>query len=164
MDMLQFQPPGFEPKSIRTKLGSLTYYTAAVGWPDIKPYINPSASNDSGSSQPFSRPLSQPSNLPPISRPPLLFLHSMGGGSSAYEWSKVYPAFSTTYQVIAPDLIGWGNSAHPPRDYSTGNTHCCRHRTIDGGIWSGKHDNSGNQRRLSQTRRADPTSSLVSSL
>jgi pimeloyl-ACP methyl ester carboxylesterase len=49
--------------------------------------------------------------------PPLVFLHNFGGGASAYEWSKVYPAFATTHQVIAPDLIGWGQSAHPVRDY-----------------------------------------------
>ncbi|NER29565.1 MAG: alpha/beta hydrolase, partial [Symploca sp. SIO1C4] len=50
--------------------------------------------------------------------PPLVFLHNFGGGAWAYEWSKVYPAFATTYRVIAPDLIGWGKSAHPIRDYS----------------------------------------------
>lgn len=49
--------------------------------------------------------------------PPLIFLHSFGGGASAYEWSKVYPAFANNYRVIAPDLIGWGESAHPERDY-----------------------------------------------
>ncbi len=49
--------------------------------------------------------------------PPLIFLHSFGGGASAYEWSKVYPAFTNSYCVIAPDLIGWGESAHPARDY-----------------------------------------------
>lgn len=49
--------------------------------------------------------------------PPLIFLHSFGGGASAYEWSKVYPAFTANYRVIAPDLIGWGESAHPVRDY-----------------------------------------------
>ncbi|MCU0527614.1 MAG: alpha/beta hydrolase [Elainella sp. Prado103] len=49
--------------------------------------------------------------------PPLVFLHSLGGGSSAYEWSKVYPAFATTHRVIAPDLIGWGQSTHPVQDY-----------------------------------------------
>jgi pimeloyl-ACP methyl ester carboxylesterase len=55
---------------------------------------------------------------PPLpGAPPLIFLHSLGGGSSAYEWSKVYPAFSPDYQVIAPDLIGWGQSAHPVRAY-----------------------------------------------
>ncbi len=48
---------------------------------------------------------------------PLVFLHSLGGGSSAYEWSKVYPAFIADYRVIAPDLIGWGQSTHPARDY-----------------------------------------------
>ena len=49
--------------------------------------------------------------------PPLIFLHSFGGGASAYEWSKVYPAFTNNYCVIAPDLIGWGESDHPVRDY-----------------------------------------------
>lgn len=52
---------------------------------------------------------------PPL--PPLIFLHNFGGGASAYEWSKLYPAFATTYRVIAPDLIGWGESAHPERNY-----------------------------------------------
>ena len=45
---------------------------------------------------------------------PIVFLHSFGGGSSAYEWSKVYPVFEST---IAPDLLGWGDSSHPARDY-----------------------------------------------
>jgi pimeloyl-ACP methyl ester carboxylesterase len=49
--------------------------------------------------------------------PQLIFLHNFGGGASAYEWSKVYPAFATDYRVLAPDLIGWGQSAHPMRDY-----------------------------------------------
>lgn len=49
--------------------------------------------------------------------PSLVFLHSFGGGASAYEWSKVYPAFVNDYRVLAPDLIGWGRSAHPSRDY-----------------------------------------------
>lgn len=49
--------------------------------------------------------------------PALIFLHNFGGGASAYEWSKVYPAFASNYRVLAPDLIGWGNSAHPVRDY-----------------------------------------------
>ncbi|MEP0926375.1 alpha/beta hydrolase [Leptolyngbya sp. SLC-A1] len=49
----------------------------------------------------------------------LVFLHGLGGGSSAYEWSKVYPAFAADYRVLAPDLIGWGRSDHPARDYQT---------------------------------------------
>lgn len=49
--------------------------------------------------------------------PPLIFLHNFGGGASAYEWSKVYPAFTSNYRVLAPDLIGWGESAHPVRNY-----------------------------------------------
>lgn len=82
--MLQFQPPGFESRTIQTALGSITYYTA-------KPHASSS---------------------------PLVFLHSMGGGSSAYEWSKVYPAFAPDHYIVAPDLIGWGNSAHPAKDYT----------------------------------------------
>lgn len=47
----------------------------------------------------------------------LIFLHGLGGGSSAYEWSKVYPAFASDFRVLAPDMMGWGRSAHPVRDY-----------------------------------------------
>lgn len=47
----------------------------------------------------------------------LAFIHGLGGGSSAYEWSKVYPAFAHRYRIVAPDLIGWGRSAHPARSY-----------------------------------------------
>lgn len=48
---------------------------------------------------------------------PLVFLHGFGGGSSSYEWSQVYPAFAPQYRVFAPDLIGWGRSAHPDKTY-----------------------------------------------
>lgn len=47
----------------------------------------------------------------------LIFLHGFGGGSSAYEWSKVYPAFANRYRILAPDLLGWGRSDHPERRY-----------------------------------------------
>jgi pimeloyl-ACP methyl ester carboxylesterase len=88
--MLQFQPPGFGQQVVKTSLGVMVYYTqVGLPWHD-------------GSPQPL---------------PPLVFLHSLGGGSSAYEWSKVYPAFANNYRIIAPDLIGWGQSTHPPRDY-----------------------------------------------
>jgi len=49
--------------------------------------------------------------------PKLVFLHGFGGGSSAYEWSKVFPAFALSHRVLAPDLIGWGRSDHPARNY-----------------------------------------------
>ena len=86
--MVQFQPPGFGQKTIQTSLGAIAYYT----------------------------PVSEPWTVEE-SRPPIVFLHSFGGGSSAYEWSKVYAAFANSHHVIAPDLIGWGNSAHPMRNY-----------------------------------------------
>ena len=47
----------------------------------------------------------------------LVFLHGFGGGSSAYEWSKVYPGLAADYRIVAPDLIGWGRSNHPVRNY-----------------------------------------------
>jgi pimeloyl-ACP methyl ester carboxylesterase len=87
--MLKFHPPGFGQKVIQTSLGSMVYYTQT--------------------SHPW---LSANQNLPP-----LIFLHNFGGGASAYEWSKVYPAFAATHRILAPDLIGWGDSAHPVRDY-----------------------------------------------
>jgi pimeloyl-ACP methyl ester carboxylesterase len=52
-----------------------------------------------------------------IPRPTLVFAHGFGGGSSSYEWSKVYPAFAPDYPVLALDLIGWGCSDHPDRPY-----------------------------------------------
>jgi pimeloyl-ACP methyl ester carboxylesterase len=88
-----FLPPGFEQQSTVTALGRMVYYTA-VG----EPWLTPTdAGND---------------NLDT-----LVFLHGFGGGSSAYEWSKVYPAFAAEYRIIAPDLIGWGRSEHPARNY-----------------------------------------------
>jgi pimeloyl-ACP methyl ester carboxylesterase len=90
--MLQFHPPGFGEKVVNTSLGSMVYYT----------------------------PVAPPWTVTAIAEktlPPIVFLHNFGGGASAYEWSKVYPAFATTHRIIAPDLIGWGRSAHPIRDY-----------------------------------------------
>jgi pimeloyl-ACP methyl ester carboxylesterase len=92
--MLQFQPPGFGQQIIKTSLGVMAYYT-----PTGTPWRTGSACEQQ--------------------LPPLVFLHSLGGGSSAYEWSKVYPAFAADYRVIAPDLIGWGQSSHPQRDYTS---------------------------------------------
>ncbi len=88
--MLQFQPPGFGHKIIHTSLGAMVYYTQTTA-----PWLNATTED----------------------LPPLLFLHNFGGGASAYEWSKVYPAFASTHHILAPDLIGWGESAHPVRDY-----------------------------------------------
>lgn len=89
--MRSFQPTGFGQRVFKTSLGVMAYYTPiALPW------------RTSDSEPDF---------------PPLVFLHSLGGGSSAYEWSKVYPAFAPNYRVIAPDLIGWGQSAHPQQTY-----------------------------------------------
>lgn len=87
-----FLPPGFSQRSVMTKLGRMVYDTA-----DGEPW------SDTDDSQPSSKRL--------------VFLHAFGGGSSAYEWSKVYPAFAAEYQILAPDLIGWGRSDHPARNY-----------------------------------------------
>ncbi|MBF2050219.1 MAG: alpha/beta hydrolase [Elainella sp. C42_A2020_010] len=84
-----FLPPGFGERSIQTKLGRMVYYTAQ----------------------------GEPWEVPNDTREILVFLHGFGGGSSAYEWSKVYPAFAADYRVLAPDLIGWGRSEHPVRNY-----------------------------------------------
>jgi pimeloyl-ACP methyl ester carboxylesterase len=89
---MDFQPIGFKQHQIETSLGQMAYYAAT----DAPWYPLPDQAADSST---------------------LIFLHSVGGGSSAYEWSKVYPAFANTHRVIVPDLIGWGASAHPQRDY-----------------------------------------------
>ncbi|MEM8604950.1 MAG: alpha/beta hydrolase [Cyanobacteria bacterium P01_H01_bin.121] len=84
-----YQPPGFTQRRIPSALGEMAYYTNAG-------FETPADVSE---------------------QPTLIFLHSLGGGSSAYEWSKVYPAFADHYRVIAPDLVGWGSSAHPEWDY-----------------------------------------------
>ncbi|MEQ9353992.1 alpha/beta fold hydrolase [Coleofasciculus chthonoplastes] len=87
------EPNGFKQHSLVTSLGTMTYYTA-----DDMPWQTPETPE-------------------PEERPTLVFLHGFGGGSSAYEWSKVYPAFASEYRILAPDLIGWGRSEHPERNY-----------------------------------------------
>ena len=87
------EPNGFKQHSLVTSLGRMVYYTAEdMPW--------------RGTDTP------EPKELPT-----LVFLHGFGGGSSAYEWSKVYPAFASEYRILAPDLIGWGRSEHPERNY-----------------------------------------------
>lgn len=81
--------PGFSQQSLNISLGKMAYYTN-----DRAPWLQ--------EKQPF---------------PKLVFLHGFGGGSSAYEWSKVYPAFASEYCILAPDLIGWGDSFHLDRNY-----------------------------------------------
>ncbi|WP_008317366.1 alpha/beta fold hydrolase [Leptolyngbya sp. PCC 6406] len=81
--------PGFEMRSQVTALGTIAY----------------------GAPQPELWPLREGEATT------LVFLHGFGAGSSAYEWSLVYPAFAADYRVIAPDLPGWGQSDHPVRDY-----------------------------------------------
>lgn len=82
---------GFQQQSIITHLGRMVYYIA----------------DEMFQSESFPEP--------PIGT--LVFLHGFGGGSSAYEWSKVFPAFASRYRVFAPDLMGWGQSDHPARNY-----------------------------------------------
>lgn len=84
--------PFVDQKSVETQLGKIIYYVPALP------------------QYPGQRPVDE--------RETLMFLHGFGGGSSAYEWSKVFPAFASDYRVIAPDLIGWGRSTHLERDYT----------------------------------------------
>jgi pimeloyl-ACP methyl ester carboxylesterase len=91
--MLKFQPLGFTQNALATPLGVMVYYT-----PGPRPRVRADGDDKAPG-------------------PPLVFFHSLGGGSSAFEWSKVYPAFANTHRVIAPDLMGWGQSSHPARNY-----------------------------------------------
>ncbi|MGD2183494.1 alpha/beta hydrolase [Lusitaniella coriacea LEGE 07167] len=90
---MTIEPIGTVKSAIATSLGTMVYYT-----PTQDPWQDEIEQNKE-------------------TQPPLIFLHGFGGGSSAYEWSKVYPAFAWDYRVLAPDLIGWGCSEHPERDY-----------------------------------------------
>ena len=85
------QPLGFEQRSVTTSLGRMVYYTnSGEPWHQVSTDLDLET---------------------------LVFLHGFGGGSSAYEWSKVYPAFAAEYRIVAPDLIGWGRSEHLARNY-----------------------------------------------
>lgn len=48
----------------------------------------------------------------------LLLIHGMAGSSGT--WRSVIPALSKRFRVIAPDLLGHGESAKPRTDYSLG--------------------------------------------
>ncbi len=48
----------------------------------------------------------------------LLLIHGMAGSSET--WRAVIPALSKKYRVVAPDLLGHGQSAKPRGDYSLG--------------------------------------------
>ena len=48
----------------------------------------------------------------------LLLIHGMAGSSATWRW--VIPQLSRNYRVIAPDLLGHGDSAKPRGDYSLG--------------------------------------------
>jgi pimeloyl-ACP methyl ester carboxylesterase len=50
------------------------------------------------------------------SGPPLLLIHGIGDSSDT--WLKVIPELARRYTVIAPDLLGHGESAKPRADYS----------------------------------------------
>src|SRR6201999_3956254 len=48
----------------------------------------------------------------------LLLIHGMAGSSAT--WRAVIPQWSKKYRVVAPDLLGHGESAKPRGDYSLG--------------------------------------------
>ena len=50
--------------------------------------------------------------------PVLLLLHGIAGSSRA--WREVMPALAQDFRLIAPDLLGHGESAKPVGDYSLG--------------------------------------------
>lgn len=50
--------------------------------------------------------------------PALLLIHGMGGSSDT--WRALLPHLAARYRVVAPDLLGHGQSAKPRGDYSLG--------------------------------------------
>jgi pimeloyl-ACP methyl ester carboxylesterase len=49
---------------------------------------------------------------------PLLLIHGMG--ASSFAWRAMIPRLANKYRVIAPDLLGHGQSDKPRGDYSVG--------------------------------------------
>ena len=52
------------------------------------------------------------------SGPVVLFIHGLAGSSTT--WQEVMPTLADHYTVLAPDLLGHGESAKPRGDYSLG--------------------------------------------
>src|SRR5919112_1254457 len=52
------------------------------------------------------------------SNPVLVLVHGIAGSSQT--WEEVIPSLARDYTVIAPDLLGHGESAKPRGDYSLG--------------------------------------------
>ena len=52
------------------------------------------------------------------SRPTILLIHGMAGSSRT--WREVMPELARDFTVLAPDLLGHGESAKPVGDYSLG--------------------------------------------
>ncbi len=49
--------------------------------------------------------------------PPIVLLHSFGVGHSSLEWRAAAQLLAGSYEVIVPDLLGWGDSDKPSRTY-----------------------------------------------
>lgn len=92
-------PDTFAPHPVSTRLGSLVAYRK-------------DEATETQSETVTDRELTS------ATLPTLAFFHGFGGGSSAYEWSQVYPAFVADYDVVAYDLLGWGRSHHLERPYT----------------------------------------------
>jgi pimeloyl-ACP methyl ester carboxylesterase len=60
----------------------------------------------------------------------LLLIHGMGGSSQT--WRDVIPALAKKYRVIAPDLLGHGQSDKPRGDYSVGSFAVLARDLLDG--------------------------------
>ncbi len=51
--------------------------------------------------------------------PPVLLLHSFGPGHGGEEWRQVAERLAGDYQVLVPDLLGWGRSDKPALTYDS---------------------------------------------
>ena len=51
-----------------------------------------------------------------VNHPPLVFLHGWGASHKFWRWA--FTAFAPRYRCLAPDLVGFGLSEKPRREYS----------------------------------------------
>ncbi len=49
---------------------------------------------------------------------PVVLIHGIYAGASAFEWRKNFDALAGRFRVYAPDLLGFGLSSRPPLDYT----------------------------------------------
>ncbi len=109
-----------------TKLVSLLSFTLLAGCASVVPYqtltshlpaekllvLQPGEAHSEGDENPHQRPRQKVYVEEEGTGEAVILLHGFGG--SSYSWRHLIPALADGYQVLAPDLTGFGFTERPP--------------------------------------------------